>query len=152
MRSRLCFVTISLSFTPDRGAWALSAFGLLTCDFLIIWFMVGIFSRTSLNWDFWWLTELLSFQMSRALVLGDIVRPKLLVFLLHGNNNPPLYTICCLLGFTQCNECCRNYRQARVAQLEKSKLVHTGYLCNKWRWLIWRTWLAFKSVKESEIV
>ena len=28
MRSRLCFVTISLSFAPDRGAWALSAFGL----------------------------------------------------------------------------------------------------------------------------
>ena len=27
MRSRLCFVTISLSFAPDRGAWALSAFG-----------------------------------------------------------------------------------------------------------------------------
>ena len=29
MRSRLCFVTISLSFAPDRGAWALSAFGLI---------------------------------------------------------------------------------------------------------------------------
>ena len=29
MRSRLCFVTISLSFAPDRGAWALNAFGLI---------------------------------------------------------------------------------------------------------------------------
>ena len=32
MRSRLCFVTISLSFAPDRGAWALSAFGLWKQD------------------------------------------------------------------------------------------------------------------------
>ena len=39
MRSRLCFVTISLSFAPDRGAWALSAFGLF--DYFLAW--SGIF-------------------------------------------------------------------------------------------------------------
>ena len=47
MRSRLCFVTISLSFAPDRGAWALSAFGLFLCIFYFINFFIQKFKITN---------------------------------------------------------------------------------------------------------
>ena len=52
MRSRLCFVTISLSFAPDRGAWALSAFGLCNAIFSCCTcpLQVGSFRYTPLHY------------------------------------------------------------------------------------------------------
>ncbi|CAL1276227.1 unnamed protein product [Larinioides sclopetarius] len=36
----------------------------------------------------------------------------------------------------QCNECSRNHRQTRPPFLTKPQLVHSGYMCNKWRWIV----------------
>lgn len=39
---------------------------------------------------------------------------------------------CMFPGFAECNECCRNNRQAGPAFSAKPQLVHPGDVCHQW--------------------
>ena len=53
-------------------------------------------------------------------------------------------------GLTKCNECSWNNGQIRLAWLKKPFVVHPSNMCNKWRWIIWRSWLAFQWVEKEK--
>ena len=55
-----------------------------------------------------------------------------------------------LLGLTKCNECSWNNGQIRLAWLKKPFVVHPSNMCNKRRWIIWRSWLAFQWVEKEK--
>ena len=61
-----------------------------------------------------------------------------------------LFIIILFLGLTKCNECSWNNGQIRLAWLKKPFVVHPSNVCNKWRWIIWRSWLAFQWVEKEK--
>ena len=61
-----------------------------------------------------------------------------------------LFIIILFLGLTKRNECSWNNGQIRLAWLKKPFVVHPSNVCNKRRWIIWRSWLAFQWVEKEK--
>ena len=53
------------------------------------------------------------------------------------------------VGFTKCNECCRNHRQTGPSQPEKPPVVHPGHLRDERRRTLRGSWLAKQSAQTS---
>uniref|UniRef100_A0A452UJS5 ADP-ribosylation factor 2 n=1 Tax=Ursus maritimus TaxID=29073 RepID=A0A452UJS5_URSMA len=55
-------------------------------------------------------------------------------------------------GSSQCDECSRNNRQARLTFPPPEKLVHSGHLCHQRRWALRRPGLALQPAQNAEVI
>lgn len=89
-------------------------------------------------------------QTGRHLTFIILMCDRWLEFKSQSHFSASLYFCLICVGSTECNECSRNYRQARSTFATKSKLVHSSHMCNKRRRSIRGLGLAIQSTEECQ--